>query len=314
LAFVTLFALTLLGHDLRKKLMPPVAVIGGILGLMFLGIQHFQLHAFCKLCVVTDISSVLAAILAVLYARNERSGDDGRAPAGVWSVAAALACSVPFLFASQQASAQPQGDVPAGIAKRWVAGKVTIVEMSDFECPFCRLLHKDLGPTLEAYQGKVNFVRISVPLPSHKHARGASRAYTCARDQGKGEEMADALFTADDLTEAGWMKIAENMSSKGLNVEAFKACVADTKTDARVGAEESEARSIGFKGLPTMWIGRQALLGAQPSQEIRKVIDKEISGTQLQKRLPTSYLWGFLGLLGLLLAGFSLTGAKAKRV
>src|SRR6185295_5203511 len=90
-------------------------------------------------------------------------------------------------------------DVPPVIAlemKGTGRGKVTVVDFVDFECPFCRLTHAELAPAIEARRAKIRVARKHVPLRMHRHALDAAKAGCCGETLGKGDAMADALFSA----------------------------------------------------------------------------------------------------------------------
>jgi predicted DsbA family dithiol-disulfide isomerase/uncharacterized membrane protein len=299
LAFVVLFGMTLLSHPRRKQWMVPTAVLGGLAAAAFIAIQAFVEHTFCKLCMIVDTAAILAAIAAVAYRYKAEAGSDGAVSTTWWSVMGALAVAAPQAFGRMQ----PPPEVKPAILKYWQAGKVNIVEMSDFECPFCRLQHNALAEAIKGQENKVNFVRLTVPLSGHANARPASRAYLCAKEQGKGEEMAHELFT-DELTPGTYERHAAKL---GLNVEEFKRCQADAKTDARVTEEYKHAQEgIGFKGLPTTWVGAQLLEGAQSKNELQKAIQEAAAGGSNRPTASPVWLWLLLVGAFLTVGGLSL--------
>ena len=297
LAFIVLYSLTLLPHPRRKQLMVPTAVLGALGGIGFLLIQAFVEHTFCKLCVVVDTSAILAAGAAVAYWFKGDEGHDGALSQGGWGAIGAVAVVAPLLFGRMQ----PDPEVKASVSRHWVPGKVNIVELSDFECPFCRIQHASLQSAMEPYSDKINFVRLTVPLGGHPNARPASKAYVCARDLGKGEIMAHALFTTELSKESIEQIVADFAQQQGVDPSQLKACIADPKTDARVGEEYSRARDqIGFKGLPTTWVGKKLFEGAAGPDSLRKAIEHELEGKGTLR--PTaSPVWLWSGLVGLLL-------------
>ncbi len=305
LAFVALYALTLLPHPRRKQLMVPAALIGALGGIGFLLIQALVEHAFCKLCVVVDVSSIAAAAAAIVYRARGDAGDDGRLSQGAWGALAALAIAAPLVFGKMQ----PEPEVKAAISRYWVAGKVNIVEMSDFECAFCRIQHPSTHEVLATYGDRVNFVRLTVPLGGHPNARPASRAYLCARDMGKGEPMAHALFT-EELSEGSVDRTVRQLAAQhGLDLAALQRCMSDPKTDARVTEDYNRARDqIGFRGLPTMWVGSQVIEGARGAEALRRAIESQLEGGKsLRPTVSAAWLWS--GLVAVLLGA----GAWALR-
>jgi protein-disulfide isomerase len=135
---------------------------------------------------------------------------------------------------------------------------VTVVELSDFECPYCRALHPVLDELLAKHGQRVRLVRMSFPLPGHPHARGAARAYYCAEAQGRGDAMADVLFSSSELEAAD---IAGYARSIGLDPIRFAQCVADPAIDRRIDGDIATVIAAGFDGLPSVWIGDTRILG-----------------------------------------------------
>jgi predicted DsbA family dithiol-disulfide isomerase len=107
----------------------------------------------------------------------------------------------------------------------------------------------------------------------HAHAMDAARGACCAEKLGKGEAMANALFTApvEDLTPDGCEKIAQQV---GLSLEPYRACVADPATDALIAADKAEFQAAGGFALPTLWIGEVQVVGAQPQERIEEAFDR----------------------------------------
>ncbi|MCU0694429.1 MAG: thioredoxin domain-containing protein, partial [Polyangiaceae bacterium] len=216
-AFLVLFGLTFAPHQRRRKLLLPVAVLGAIAGAAFLAIQAFSLGVFCSLCVVVDVSAILLAVVASIHHGAPAQGSDGALPPVGWTALCGLAVGLPLLFGA----ARPEPPVPPAVAALWVPGKLNIIELSDFECPFCRILHPSLKEAIEAYGERVHLVRVSVPLKSHSNAENATKGYLCARHQGKGEAMAHELFVSERLDPAA---IKEMTDRVGLDTQAFDHC------------------------------------------------------------------------------------------
>jgi protein-disulfide isomerase len=160
---------------------------------------------------------------------------------------------------------------------------VTIVEFSDFQCPYCSKAEatvKDLLE-LEKYKGKLKLVYRDYPLPSHNLAPKAGEAAHCAGDQGKYWEMHDRLFANQKALEP-WSPHAEAI---GLDVKAFEACVGSDKHDAAIRRDMAEAQKLGISGTPGFLIGRTdpksskvriaaALRGARPFADFKAEIEK----------------------------------------
>lgn len=297
LAYAIVFVLAM-SKDSAKQWGARLAALGGLVALGLLCLQAFVIHAFCTLCLGVDTSAVIAgAAGAYLLTTRARANDEPLhevLPGSTWA-ALVLAALFGPIAASTMA---PNTSAPNDIRAFWKPGVVNIVELSDFECPFCRINHPELEKAKKASKTPVHFVRVSMPLPSHPNARPATRAYLCAVEQGKGEEMADALFIADPPSEANAAAAAERL---GLDLARFKSCVVDAKTDAKIDADIAMIRRTDFKGLPTTWINDQKLLGAKPTTEIAAAIEAASQG-EASGRGPGIFL-GFLafiaGLLGM---------------
>jgi predicted DsbA family dithiol-disulfide isomerase len=160
--------------------------------------------------------------------------------------------------------------------ERTAPTKVTVVDFVDFECPFCRMTHALFAPLLAARSERVRCVRRQVPLHSHPHAQDAARAACCGETLGKGDEIADALFSApvEELTPAGCEKIAE---AHGLPLDSYRACVADPKTDERIEVDRAAFKASGGYALPTIWIDHRRLVGAQPPEALSGALDAALA-------------------------------------
>jgi len=113
-------------------------------------------------------------------------------------------------------------------------------------------------------QSPVRVVRKMLPLKMHPHAMPAALAYCCADAQGKGDEMAAALFAAnpDDLTPEGCEKLA---ASVGCDLDRYRRDLPQAET--RVAADMAEVRAAGIRSLPTLFIGGEQIVGAGKSTE-----------------------------------------------
>src|SRR5262249_44904402 len=180
-----------------------------------------------------------------------------------WSALGILFVVAPLVWPN----VKPQPPVPSSIQKLYLPGKINVVEFADFECPFCRMLHPTLKKLVKEYEGRVNFVRLNMPLKSHEHAMDAAKGWVCGTAQNKKEPMADALFDAEDLSPIAIRRIAVSL---GIDPTEFDRCVADPKTEAQIQAESKILKDAGFQGLPTTYVGGQALIGAQAEETFRE--------------------------------------------
>jgi len=153
---------------------------------------------------------------------------------------------------------------------------VTIVEFSDFHCPYCKRIQPVLDEVLAKYSGKVKLVFRDFPIDGlHPQARAASEAARCATEQGKFWEFHDVVFKSDpDATPATLDRIAKEI---GLDLNAFTACRASGKYKAPVQASNQEGTALGITGTPTFFINGRMLVGAQPVEAFSKIIDEELA-------------------------------------
>ncbi|MGI5861320.1 MAG: DsbA family protein [Myxococcales bacterium] len=152
--------------------------------------------------------------------------------------------------------------------------KVTIVEWSDFECPFCSRGANVAHEIMKAYPNDVKFVFRHQPLSFHKNARPAAKAAMAAHRQGKFWEMHDQLFAnAKSLTEENFIAWAKEL---GLNVDKFKADMADPEIDKQISMDSSDGMKIGASGTPTFFVNGRKVSGAQPFGSFKSIIDEEI--------------------------------------
>jgi protein-disulfide isomerase len=149
---------------------------------------------------------------------------------------------------------------------------VKIVDLIDFECPFCREMQARLERALAQTTTPVRIVRKMVPLPMHPGARPAALAYCCAEAQGRGEEMAKALFAAapEELTPEGCEAIAARI---GCDLDRYRADLA--AAEQRLASDLADADQAGIRALPTLFIGEARINGAAASaDELKAMIER----------------------------------------
>ncbi len=154
---------------------------------------------------------------------------------------------------------------------------ITIVEFSDYECPFCRRWHQEVyEPLLAAYPGKIKLVYRNLPLTSiHPDAMAAAEAAMCAGEQDAYWPYHEKLFGSESLGSQVYTKYAQELS---LNMDKFQACVEDQKYKAAIEADSDFAVNLGVRSTPTFFINGLAVVGAQPLDVFKQVIDKELAG------------------------------------
>ena len=253
-------AMSVLAFLPRRRLRLALAAVGAAGGIALILIQAFSIGAWCKLCLVADPAAIAGAIAVLAGAGTLRPS---------WpNIAATLPAAGLVVLALGLYSHREGGPialrnepVPESIAKEQRPGTVTIVEFVDFECPFCRALDKKLTAALERTSKPVRIVRKMVPLPSHAYAVPAAMAWCAADAQGKGEEMAKALFAArpEDMTPAGCEAIAVRL---GCDVTKYRETFASLELRQRIEQDMADARAANLQGFPTIYIGTKKFEGA----------------------------------------------------
>lgn len=153
--------------------------------------------------------------------------------------------------------------------------KVTIVEFSDFQCPFCGRFYPTIKQALAEYKDKIKFVYKHFPLESiHQQARPAAEASECAGEQGKFWEFHDKLFEKqEELGDAFYKKLAGDLK---LNVNKFNDCVASRKYSSKVDADYQTGISAGVQGTPHSLVNGTPVSGAVPYEQLKAVIEAEL--------------------------------------
>jgi protein-disulfide isomerase len=165
----------------------------------------------------------------------------------------------------------PLGDSPA---RGGALPKVSIVVFSEFQCPFCARVEPTLAQILKTYGEDVRIHWRHLPLPFHDKAVPAALAAEAAGEQGKFWEMHDKLFANQQAL--GAAEIEKYAGEIGLDIARWKASMEGPKGKARVEADKQLAAQFGASGTPTFFLNGRTLVGAQPFNAFKTVIDDEI--------------------------------------
>lgn len=155
---------------------------------------------------------------------------------------------------------------------------VTIVEFSDFECPYCGRFHQQTFPQLfEEYikTGKVKFVFRDFPLGFHQFAQKASEASECADEQGKYWEYHSTIFQNQASLSLENLKLWAKQL--GLNEGKFNSCLDSGAMAAEVQNDMTEGSQFGVTGTPAFFINGKSISGAQPFDVFKQMIDAELA-------------------------------------
>ncbi len=191
--------------------------------------------------------------------------------------------------ATQQAADPNQVQVPQNVKRYDVpignspvegsaSAPITIIEFSDYQCPFCQQWQQQVLPQIkDKYGDKVRLVYRNFPLYSiHPEAESASEAAECAGEQKKYWEYHDLLFSGQkDLGSTTYTDYAQSL---GLNMDSFKKCVDEHRYQSTVKADFDYASQLGVRSTPTFFINGLAVVGAQPFEVFQQIIDLELSG------------------------------------
>jgi protein-disulfide isomerase len=162
-----------------------------------------------------------------------------------------------------------------GPSKGAASAPVTIVEFSDFQCPFCVKAEETMQRVMKNYEGKVRLVYRDYPLPFHPQAEKAAEAAHCAGDQGKYWEMHEKLFANQKALEPTALK----GYAKDLKLDAgkFDKCLDSGDKAKLVEANKKAGEQVGVTGTPAFFVNGVMLSGAQPFEEFKSVIDQELA-------------------------------------
>jgi len=163
------------------------------------------------------------------------------------------------------------------------SASVWVVEISDFQCPFCKEWHDETYAAVKrdyVDSGKIRFAYINFPLPEHRNAWPAAEAAMCAAAQSKFWPMHDALFA----TQKSWETLSDPSSyldslavSIGVDSAAYHSCVSKHEMRALIQADIDRATSSGVNSTPSFNIGGEMIAGAQPTEVFRKAIDSALA-------------------------------------
>ena len=155
--------------------------------------------------------------------------------------------------------------------------KITLVEYSDFECPFCASFHPTVKQLLADYPNDIRLVYRHFPLRQlHPNAQKAAEASECAAEQGKFWEMHDKLFelnTARSLTLDAMKTAAKDM---GLDTTKFNSCVDSGKYASEVEKDYKDGIAGGVTGTPGTFVGSEYVAGALPYESVKAVVEAQL--------------------------------------
>jgi protein-disulfide isomerase len=153
--------------------------------------------------------------------------------------------------------------------------KVTLIEFTDFQCPYCRKSQDVIHQILAAYPKDVKMISKQYPLPFHNRAKPSAIAAVCANLQGKFWEFHDKAFAGPaKLEDTDLQSYAKDI---GLNVKKFDKCVKDPAMSQRVDEDIAAGQELGVQGTPHFFVNTRVINGAQPFEAFKTAIDQELA-------------------------------------
>ena len=157
---------------------------------------------------------------------------------------------------------------------------VTLIEFSDFQCPYCRRVQSVLKRLMTAYHGQVKLVFRDFPLRQvHPEAQKAAEAAQCANDQGQFWQYHDRLFASTDLRVEDLKQYAVEM---GLDAETFNDCLDSEKYSQEVQGDIDDARTAGVNATPSFFVNGLPIHGAVPFERFVEMVELALERTRNQ--------------------------------
>lgn len=172
------------------------------------------------------------------------------------------------------------------------AARVWLIVVSDFQCPFCKRWHEETAPRIDreyVRTGKVRVAYLNYPISSHRNARPAHEAAMCAAEQGKFWPMSDALFATLNSWKDRGNAAAFFDSVAGtlpLDRPRLRECIREGGLRALIQSDLERARQRGIGSTPTFFIGSRLLVGAQPFEAFKDMLDRELAARPAEPALP----------------------------
>jgi protein-disulfide isomerase len=264
-------------------------VAGTVYSAFLLVVSIAFLGTLCPACAVLYACNAVGAVGAVVWARRtggfESMTDMRSLTAGGAAAAITLAVVSLGVMLMPKPAAAPTADAlndaqmmqlnretapSIGAAD----AEITIVEFSDFQCPFCSRLANSMHELMELYPGEIRLVFRHYPLSFHEHAHLAAQAAVCAQEQGRFWEMHDAMFEHQaSLHREGLIELA---GDAGVDADALTACLDAGEIAATVDADHAAGEALGVTGTPKFFVNGVPYAGALPLEQLVAIIDTEL--------------------------------------
>jgi protein-disulfide isomerase len=153
---------------------------------------------------------------------------------------------------------------------------VTIIEFSDYECPYCKQAEPTVDKVMETYGDKVRLFYRDYPLPFHNAAKPAAEAAHCANAQGKFWEYHQKLMMSEELNAEAFKSLADAV---GLERAKFDECLAKNDFADAIQKDMDDGEAAGVNGTPAFFINGRMIDGARPFEQFNQIIDEELAKT-----------------------------------
>ncbi len=225
-------------------------------------------------------SSVIALLLAAACSRPDAAKPAAaKAASGGEVVPTASATGL-----SPQLNDSISTRADAGRIKGSASAPIWLVEISDFQCPYCKQWHDETFAAIDkefVQTGKVRLAYLNYPIPSlHVNATAAAEAAMCASVQGKFWEMHDSLFGQQEK----WAKLNDPVpvfaafaASAGVDSTNWNACMKAHAARPLIDADHERSSGSGVQSTPTFFVGKRMILGALPLDTFRVAINAELA-------------------------------------
>ncbi|SRR6266700_379468 len=152
---------------------------------------------------------------------------------------------------------------------------VTIIEFTDFQCPWCKRSQDSVKATEQAYGNKIKFVDRMFPLTSmHPRAMPSAEAAYCAKEQGKYWEVREKLFASQTMSDADFKQFAKE---EGLNEKKFDACMSSHKYASQIQGDMADGQRFGVSGTPTFFVNGLQTSFPQLQETVKSELEKKKS-------------------------------------
>jgi protein-disulfide isomerase len=167
--------------------------------------------------------------------------------------------------------------IPAGAPSTGPAtAPVTIVEFTDYQCPYCHRAQAVIEEVLQRYSGKLRFVHLDFPLDGHAEAMPAARAARCAGEQGRFWEYHRSMMSRPGPLDTADLR--DRAAQLKLDAGKFDPCLASDRHDGAIRAELRQGSELGVTGTPAYFVNGRMLSGSRPLESFVELIDAELAG------------------------------------